>query len=168
MKWLGTVLLALLTFVTPSLASTLKGISTYELIQEADLIIEATPVFAESQWQSGRIFTRYTMQVEEYFFGDGAATIEVELLGGEINGIAQSVSGVPRLALGTTRLLFLRKHPQGLRFTPIQLGLGVYDFDQTRKAWTPNTADLNVLGTTPQPISVSELRRQIEKRRGRK
>ena len=163
---MSLVLLSLPT--TPVLATTLQGLTQAQLIQQADLIVQVRPVSKASEWRGGRIFTNYTVDVSEYLLGEGPRTLQIELLGGEVNGIAQTVSGVPELPLEHSRLLFLKKHPRQSKFTPIQLGLGIFRYDEISRAWLPSTQESRVLGDTPQPLSVETLRNQIQSLRGKR
>ena len=159
-------LLLLSLFPPTANATTLQGLTQAQLIEQADLIVQVSPISKSSQWRGGRIYTNYTVRVSEYLLGSGADSLELELLGGEINGIAQRVSGVPELPLQHARLLFLKKHPQHLTFTPIQLGLGIFHYDEKQKAWIPTTQDLRVLGQSPAPVLIQELRQRINHLRG--
>jgi len=169
MKFLAFVVsLLLLSLSGISYGTTLQGITQTQLIQQADLIVNVTPLARSSQWRGGRIYTTYDVQVTEYLLGQGPTELHVELLGGQVNGIAQTVSGVPTLPLQEPKLLFLKRDSQRKTLIPIQLGLGVYRYDHTLRHWIPSTHDLRVLGETPQPVALDKLRDAIITLRGTK
>lgn len=167
MKFLASIVsLVLLSLSGISYGTTLQGISQKQLVQEADLIVHVTPLTHSSHWRRGRIYTHYNVRVTEYLLGQGPAELNIELLGGEVNGIAQTVSGVPQMPLQEPKLLFLKKAPDRRAFTPIRLGLGIYRYDDARRYWSPSTHDLRVLGETPKPVVLDELRKSISTLRG--
>ena len=77
--------------------------------------------------------------MSDYLAGAGPKELQVELLGGQVEGLAQHVSGVPVLKLEEPKLLFLRQNRKELSFSPIQLGLGVFSFDAIKKTWDRNS-----------------------------
>ena len=167
MKFLASIVsLVLLSLSANSYGTTLQGISQRQLVQEADLIVHVTPLAHSSHWHRGRIYTHYNVKVMEYLLGQGPAKLNIELLGGQVNGIAQTVSGVPKLKLQEPKLLFLKRAPDRSAFIPIRLGLGIYRYDDSRRYWSPSTHDLRVLGETPKPVGLDELRETISTLRG--
>ena len=143
-------------------ATTLAGLNQAELIQRADVIVHATPVQQKSQWQGSRIVTTYTLSVSDYLVGAGPKELYVQLLGGQVEGLAQHVSGVPVLKLEEPKILFLRQNSKDLSFSPIQLGLGVFSFDATKKTWGPELGDVHILGPVPLSASLDELKVRIK------
>ena len=95
-------------------ATTLAGLNQAELIQRADVIVHATPIHQISEWRGSRIVTIYTLSVSDYLAGAGPKELQVELLGGQVEGLAQHVSGVPVLKLEEPKLLFASK-PEGAK-----------------------------------------------------
>ena len=167
MKFLASIVsLVLLSLSGISYGTTLQGINQTQLIQQAELIVNVTPVAHSSHWRGGRIYTHYNVKVTEYLLGQGPAELNIELLGGQVNGIAQTVSGVPQLPLQEPKLLFLKKAPDRRAFIPIRLGLGIYRYDDSSRYWSPSTHDLRFLGETPKPVVLDELRETISTLRG--
>ena len=152
----------------PTHATTLAGLNQAELIQRADIIVHATPVQQISRWQGSRIVTTYTLSVSDYLAGTGPKELHVQLLGGQVEGLAQHVSGVPVLQLEQPKILFLRQNPKGLSFSPIQLGLGVFSFDAAKKTWGPELGEVHILGPVPHSASFDELKVRIKALRARK
>ena len=149
-------------------ATTLVGLNQTELIQRADIIVHATPIHQISQWQGSRIVTTYTLSVSDYLAGAGPKELQVQLLGGQIEGLAQHVSGVPVLKLEEPKILFLRQNPESRSFSPIQLGLGVFSFDAIKETWGPELGDVHILGQVPLSASFAELKVRIKTLRARK
>lgn len=169
MKFLASLAsLVLLLLSGISYGTTLRGISQIELIEQADLIVNVKPLAHSSHWRGGRIYTTYNVRVTEYLLGEGPGELNVELLGGEVDGIAQTVSGIPNLPLQIPKLLFLRKAPNRSAFIPLQLGLGIFSFDKEQRHWQPSAGDVRILGSSPGPVLLENLRQDISALRGSK
>jgi hypothetical protein len=68
----------------------------------------------------GTILTTVALSVDRVLTGDLGGTVEVETLGGELDGKVQHVGGEPAMPLGSRYLLLMNK-PQGSRL-PFLIG----------------------------------------------
>ncbi len=101
----------------------------------------------------GRVVTLATLQLHRPVRGcaEGDALV-VELPGGELAGLAHSVSGAPRLAEGQMIVAFLERH--GPVFRPLGLAMGVYYVDGGRAGILSarrHLRGLSLVAPTPTP-----------------
>lgn len=92
--------------------SIFKRIELDRMVKRADWIIHADIASSESRWAGGNIETSYQVNVRESLKGDGPATFELTVKGGQApNGapIAQYVAGTAQMGAGEEVVLFLRK-----------------------------------------------------------
>jgi hypothetical protein len=110
-------------------AATLQQLSMDQMSQLATSVVRArvTGVSADVSASTGSptIYTHYKLAVSEVW--KGAASAEVALPGGDVNGVKQSFPGVPELRVGSEYILFLWKSPStGITHT-IGLTQGIFD-----------------------------------------
>ena len=93
--------------------ATLQQLSMDQMSQLATAIVRARVTGSSASLYptagSPTIYTHYKLDVSEVW--KGAATAEVMLPGGDVNGKKQSFPGVPELRIGGEYILFLWKSP---------------------------------------------------------
>ena len=92
-----------------------------ELVNEAQLIVRAKVTSVHCAWVEsphGRVIKTYvTMEVLRRLKGEAPAELTLQFLGGEIDGQAMRVSGMPRFAVGQVEIVFVSGN--GTRFCPL-------------------------------------------------
>ncbi len=103
-----TALLCL--FTVHAAAATHRAMDLTELVGKADCILVGTVVEQTSAWNAEhtRIYTRTTIEVDEYLKGDEGRTIVIETLGGVAEGIRLYVPGMPAFRLQEKNLIFVQ------------------------------------------------------------
>jgi hypothetical protein len=102
------VFVGLLTLVGATMtAATIEKMSIEEMAQQSTAIVRARVVAQTAERRSGIIYTRSKLAVSGRWKGEAAATVEVSVPGGKLNGIQQTFSGAPGLEQGTEYVLFL-------------------------------------------------------------
>lgn len=93
-------------------ASSGVEMSLEDLTREADAIAVVEVTRAEGFRRKGKIpvFTRTSLNVVEYWKGEGKASLDVVAPGGRIGDTVILAHGVPAFAEGQTLVLFLFKH----------------------------------------------------------
>jgi len=94
-------------------AATLQQLSMDQMSELSTSVVRARVTAASASFLPGpgtpTIYTHYKLSVSEIW--KGAATTEVMLPGGDVNGQKQSFPGVPELKVGSEYILFLWKSP---------------------------------------------------------
>jgi hypothetical protein len=83
-----------------------------KLSQNSEVIITGKVIHKESSWNESktRIFTRTTVQVDEYLKGSNSGTsIEISYPGGEVGDVGELYSHMPRFDDDEEVLVFLKK-----------------------------------------------------------
>lgn len=98
--------------VAPAAASSGMEMSLEDLTREADAIAVVEVTRAEGFRRKGKIpvFTRTTLNVVEYWKGNGETSVDVVAPGGRLGDTVILAHGVPSFAAGQTLVLFLFKH----------------------------------------------------------
>lgn len=108
-RW--AVVLALITLVTASMATTVIPMSVEDLTRAATTIVEAKAIASWSQWNPQHTmivtFTRFT--VVKTLKGTVPAEIIVKQPGGIVGNDGQKVPGVRQFQAGETALLYLQR-----------------------------------------------------------
>jgi len=89
-----------------------KAVKIQELTKGADLIVTGKVHKKVSGWndKKTRIYTKTTLQVDEVLKGKkGGATVEVTSPGGEVDGIGELYTHMPRFEDAEEVLVFLKK-----------------------------------------------------------
>lgn len=94
-------------------ATTMEKLSIERMANAAHTIVRATCISTSTRWESGEIWTVTSFQVTETWKGAEAQEVDVHLLGGAVEGLASSVSGVPRFRTGEDVILFLEPTKHG-------------------------------------------------------
>jgi hypothetical protein len=106
-------LIAVLLAASAAPAATLQQLSMDQMQQLATSVVRARVTGSSADFSATQgnptIYTHYTLAVSEVWKGTPAT--EVELPGGNVNGVKQSFPGVPELHVGSEYVLFLWKSP---------------------------------------------------------
>jgi hypothetical protein len=110
-------------------AATLQQLSMDQMSQLATTVVRARVIGSSASIYatpgSPTIYTHYQLDVSEVW--KGAATSEVMLPGGQVNGKTQRFPGVPELHVGTEYVLFLWKSPATGIVHTMGLTQGIFD-----------------------------------------
>ena len=106
-------LISVLLITITAHTATLQQLSMDQMSQLATAVVRARVTASSASFYPGpgapTIYTHYKLSVSEVW--KGAATTEVMLPGGDVNGQKQSFPGVPELRIGGEYILFLWKSP---------------------------------------------------------
>ncbi len=119
---------------TPAAATIVKSLGLDELARSADVIVQGRVERRTMSWndERTRIYTVSEIRVDESLKGPARAgeALRVRQLGGEVDGIAQSIAGNAKLALGEEVILFLdRDEANGLHYV-VGMAQGKYAIDR--------------------------------------
>ncbi len=118
-----------LLFAIVAHAATLQQLSMDQMSQLATSVVRARVIGSSADFAattgSPTIYTHYKLAVSEVWKG-GAAT-EVELPGGDVNGVKQSFPGVPELQVGSEYILYLWKSPSTGIVHSLGLTQGIFE-----------------------------------------
>ncbi|MCA8921706.1 MAG: hypothetical protein KDD82_07830 [Planctomycetes bacterium] len=169
---LTRLLLVVSAVVLTSLPGAARS-TTVEALDEDALLERSACVFwgdcleARPEWSADRqrIYTRVRFAPREVLKGDPAPLVELLIPGGELEGKAYVIHGMPTIRAGSEVVLFAsHPHPKSKVCVPVGLGQGVYfvnrraDVAQARR----DTRDLRVLAqgearSRPGKLEVVEL-----------
>lgn len=140
---------AAFTVCLPALAGTAVHMEVPDLVQHADLVLEARVVGTRAVvGPDGRIDTEVTLSVARTFWGEHRAVRTLRLPGGELaDGRGLAIAGMPRLSVGEDALLFLSPEARGMRM-PTGLAQGklrIVTDAQGRRALVREHAELGLL-----------------------
>jgi len=127
---IASVVLALLLFVSPALATIVQAMSMRDLVRASSLIVIGQVEGQQARYdEQGRIVTDVTLRVEECFHGAVARSsrITIERLGGAVGDIGMHVEGEPRFENGERLVLFGQRFvtPRGPVVRPVGMAQGV-------------------------------------------
>lgn len=99
----------------PARGSTILALSPEALAAGAERVVEATVIARASTWNASRtgLETRAVLAIEASLKGPAAATLEIVVPGGELDGARHVVAGAPSVELGETARWFLRDRGDG-------------------------------------------------------
>ncbi|RMG20361.1 MAG: hypothetical protein D6729_03035 [Deltaproteobacteria bacterium] len=80
-----------------------------EYFREAEIVLRGTVLGVEARWEGGLIMSRVTLATAECFKGECPFTTHFEQLGGELDGLVQSVAGVRPLVPGEEVVVMLTR-----------------------------------------------------------
>ena len=144
---------------TPTVhALSMTPYSLSELWSESQLIVRGKVVKARPHRERGRIFTEFTLSpVGPLFKGELSAdqVIRFSLPGGQLDGLAQRVPGIPTIYTGEELLLFLRC-TSSTSCSPVGYGQGMWR--PLKNSWEPLTRDVHWVGASS-PLTIQSLER---------
>ncbi|MGA8891618.1 MAG: hypothetical protein WB493_08625, partial [Anaeromyxobacteraceae bacterium] len=105
-----TVAAAVACLALPALAAVGPEVSVEALARRADAVVHGAVRGVEASWAAdGRhVRTRVTLRRISTWRGDAPAVVVVEVPGGRVGDVAQSVAGAPEFAPGEEVVVFLR------------------------------------------------------------
>ncbi len=115
-----------------------EDITEQEEINRSSLVVEGEILNTKAYWinvndqKYPRIFTDYTVQVDEVIKGDYKKIIKVTIGGGELDGVKTSTVA-PELAKGDKVIMILGKDissPFGDNYVPISISKSTYVIDE--------------------------------------
>jgi len=93
-----------------------RVLMTEELARRADVIVVAKVTMLKSEWTSdkSRIYTNVTLSIDQQLKGDGNETsMTISTLGGEVGGVGEVYSHLPRFKLNEQVVVFAEKDRNG-------------------------------------------------------
>ena len=135
MKFLKSVLFALVLTATTAGVAAADPVSIPERLQGAERVVVATIASVTSQFEQSRfgdqvIVSRVTLSVEEGLKGAPAALLTMTVEGGTVGGVTLEVASLPRLKVGERAVFFLEKDAAGT-YVPHLRGQGILKLDAT-------------------------------------
>jgi len=115
-----------LAALVPAQATTLTKASLDDLIQKSTSIVRGRVVSFTTGSRGSLVYTYYKIQVLERLKGADADQVQVQVPGGSLGGVQQSIAGAPRLTEGAEYVFFLWTGPSGARHL-LGLSQGVLD-----------------------------------------
>lgn len=131
-RWWAFLLLPLLLGL-PASSATVERLDHAALTGRAGRILWGDCVATRAEWNAERtrIFTTVRFARREVLKGEDEAVVEVKLPGGELDGRALVIHGMPRFEPGQEVVLFLtERHPRSGVSLPVGLGQGVFEVDR--------------------------------------
>ena len=148
-------LLAILIFVLPSFAQKESAVIK-QLSGKADVILSGKVTQQESRWNTSktRIYTRATIQVEEYLKGStGENSVEVTYPGGEVDGVGEIYTHMPTFQNNEEVLVFLKKNNRKNEYKVVNGEQGKITIFKDEKSGEQ---------LTPSNIPIKDLKSQIK------
>jgi hypothetical protein len=126
------VLLLAMVAAIVACGATLQQLSMDQMSQLATSVVRARVVGSSADFAatagSPTIYTHYKLAVSEVWKGAATGAItEVELPGGDVNGVKQSFPGVPKLKVGGEYILYLWKSPSTGIVHTLGLTQGIFE-----------------------------------------
>lgn len=113
----------------PAFSTSVEALSPEELVERAQTIVWGDCISVRPEWNRNRtkILTRVQLASREVLKGERAPTVEVLLPGGELDGMAYVIHGMPRFRQGQEAIVHLTAPhaATGIR-VPVGLGQGVH------------------------------------------
>src|SRR5688572_4111225 len=157
-------------------ATSYRSLTLNELIMQADVIFVGEVVdvrpFVWPTRDATLVGTRVTFRVWDPIFGTTSVLEAFDFLGGELDGVAVTVAGMPKFAKGDRRVVFASRKPsinpiigftQGLlRIQSDAQGVaGVYSLEGPHR-WALDRVGIAAGKTSPRaPLRLSEFRNHV-------
>ncbi len=118
----------------PAYSTSVEPLSAEELVDHAQTIVWGDCISVRTEWNRERtkILTRVQLASREVLKGDRAPTVELLLPGGELDGMAYVIHGMPRFREGQEAVVHVTAPhaTSGIRL-PVGLGQGVHTVERT-------------------------------------
>lgn len=125
------VLGASVAWVSPASATTLYKMSTDQMTDASDVIVQGTVSRVWTEVVDRYVYTRAELVVEKVYKGDvSTETITLESLGGTWQGRTYDLDGAARYDEGERVFAFLAENERHGAFTPVAMTLGKYTIRQ--------------------------------------
>ena len=104
-----------LAVLAASAYSQTRALKIDDLAKRAELVAVGRVSEMVSEWSADRthILTRVTLSVQEYVKGEGASTLTITTLGGEVGEVGELYTHVPTFRQNETVVVFLEQSAQG-------------------------------------------------------
>lgn len=103
-------------------ATVIEKLALDGLVADAEAIVVGRVLDRTSHFEGRRILTHVRIETEAVLKGSPPAIVTIEVLGGEVDGIAQKVSGMAAFEPGEQVAVFLER--QGAHFQTVGLAQG--------------------------------------------
>jgi hypothetical protein len=117
-RWFGCALFVLLVTlpVAPAPATTVIKLTDQELVDDAALIVECNVTGLTSSWNPthDQIFTLIDLQILNVLKGTAGPTLQLRILGGQVDSVGMAIVGMPSFSVGEHDLLYLVSNPQAM------------------------------------------------------
>lgn len=117
----------------PAFSTSVEALSPEELVERAQTIVWGDCISVRPEWNRARtkILTRVQLASREVLKGDRAPTVELLLPGGELDGMAYVIHGMPRFREGQEAVVHVTAAhaTSGVRL-PVGLGQGVHTVER--------------------------------------
>lgn len=123
-------------------AAVVKAFDLPTLTRKADLVVVGTVTHTAARWVEGRIVTRVTLTPSQVLKGSPGETVTIEVLGGEVDGIGQLVSGMARFEVGEETVVFLERAAETHRVVGLAQGKFRVERGPTGVALVPDLTGL--------------------------
>jgi hypothetical protein len=124
---LAAALLLSLWPLVEARSTTVEAISEEELVTRAEAIVWGDVVQVRAAWEGRRIYTQVEVAPRETLKGQPAATVTLKLPGGEVDGVASVIHGMPRFRMGEEVVVHATAaHARSGVRVPVGLGQGVH------------------------------------------
>lgn len=122
-------LTVVLLLARPVGATVVVPLTRTELLQRSDLVVRATVVGQQSQWNDdhSQIVTLTRLRVQAWVKGSSPQQLVLEQLGGSVDGLTSRIAGEAYVQRGQQAVFFLRM--QGARVYLTALAMSVYYVD---------------------------------------
>jgi len=121
------VMAALLAVPSIVFGASMVKLEIADLVGQAEAVVVGTVTSTAAQWNEGKtkIVTLTTVKIGETVKGELKGEVQVRTFGGEVDGLAQAVPGMPRFAKDQEVVLFLKSEDKAWHV--VGLGQGKYD-----------------------------------------
>jgi hypothetical protein len=109
----AALLLAVVSVVSATRATTLARMNLVQLSQAADTVVRARCSSTSARWEDGAIWTFSEFDVTARFKGNAAPHIQVRSPGGRVGHISTRVEDAPQFRPGDDAVLFLEATADG-------------------------------------------------------
>jgi len=117
-RFLPLLALLLTTLLQPALALSVKPPTLSELVERSETIVRGvvtgTRAVEKGEGAQRRIYTLVRIRVEKTLVGVAPEELELEFLGGSLNGRTLTVAGMTRFAKGDKDILFVAGNGRSL------------------------------------------------------
>jgi hypothetical protein len=165
-RWLATLLVSVLVAQGGAVATTVSKLSLEELVRKSGRIILGRCLSTESRWNQGNtlIYTYSKVAVTENFKGQAGGFVNVVTVGGTVDGITQTVSGMPQFEQDEEVVLFLEPSKNDL-WQPVGLSQGKFRIVKDSRTGDTEAilslSGLQLYGTSSGTISMQDKPQRI-------
>jgi hypothetical protein len=131
---LAGIVMMLVTYTTPSNATTVEGKSLREMATQAPSIVHGTVVATSSRWTENHslIVTEIRIAVHDVIKGEDISEVVVTQPGGTVGSLRVDADGAVTFAEGNETILFLDQSPRGITYI-VGLSQGRFDVEVNKQ-----------------------------------